>query len=231
MEYAFCHFFDTQKSKSEVRNCVLCVRVAPPLTARHCSLLPPPPYGTRWQRRAFRIMGILPVAATRFKLLSVAQHIEQICVNIACRIVSDANHPITLKLTPSTSNTRGSAAFPFVLNKANSTAYQVSFLQKYLHVLRDGAPNLYVPRSIRTFLNIAKVDAPRTARPPSSPPKPKQLPAIPKSAKPTLPCPNCSREYEAKTGLRVHRITCDRKTALALLQSSSTAAAASSSLA
>jgi len=152
-----------------------------------------------FQNRMLRIIGIGPTDAAQppFNIIPVEQLIDQVCVKIMNKIVSDQTHPITIKLHRGTRETRGLSNFPFQPSKANTTAYQQSFVQKFIRVLRDGA---YKPDpSTKQFAintNTTTVGANNT--------KQRQL----KCEKPKATCQHCGKLYEAKTGLRIHQLRC-----------------------
>jgi hypothetical protein len=91
-----------------------------------------------FQNRILRIAGLTQEEATaRYNIIPVHDRLDQICNRVIVKIISDSDHPITASLPR---NNRSSRDFDFIIPRAKSTAYNDSFLLKYLRILRDNAP-------------------------------------------------------------------------------------------
>ena len=80
-----------------------------------------------FQRRMLRIIGInAATALLTYKLSTIDELIESVCVKMLKKIIADPTHPITINLPRSMclKETRGNAVFLFMTYKANTTAYQ-----------------------------------------------------------------------------------------------------------
>jgi hypothetical protein len=162
-----------------------------------------------FQRRLFRIIGInATTAKEKYGLVPIGQHVDQVCTNLLAKIIAQPSHPITLKLARcSDKSTRTNARFGFKIPKSQTAHHSRSFMPKFLHVLRDGASNLYIPRAAGRYSAeaiTAQIDicAKQIAAPP---------PLAIKSEKPKVVCPQCKKLFKQIT--HTHKKKCDKETA------------------
>ena len=96
---------------------------------------------------------------SKYNILPIADYIDLTCTKIMKRILGNNNHSITAKITKST---RNSSLKP---NKAKTSNYANSIVQRFIRTLRDGSENLYTHRSIDNY-NTVKTSLKR--KPPTS---------------------------------------------------------------
>jgi hypothetical protein len=93
---------------------------------------------TSLNARLWRIIGIEENSAVCNNLLPITEHIDSICKRTLQRIIADPTHPVTMSLAR---NTRPDSRFAFTTQRAKKAAYNNSFLQKFLRILRNEANN------------------------------------------------------------------------------------------
>jgi hypothetical protein len=146
-----------------------------------------------FQNRNFRIINISPsVALSKYNVDSIEHLIENTCTKLLKRILADENHPLTQKI-PRVG--RSKSSFVFKNNRARTTAYANSFVQKFIRFIRDGNDKLYTNRSMKSY-NIIKIVQ---RRPP--PPSTSTSPVLGKKHK--IPCTLCGKMY-AGAGMASH---------------------------
>ena len=135
------------------------------------------------------------MAETKYKLGSIENIINNTCVNLLRKILSDNDHPLTMKI-PKVAE-RSTALFRFQPTAYNKVDYQNSFVQKFIRILRDGGQDRYT-----SCLNpITNNRAPASKQHIS--PKNK----IKKQLEST-PCPKCNKLFKKGAGQAGHLRSC-----------------------
>ena len=73
-------------------------------------------------------------ARDSFKIQPIVAHIESVCIDVLERIIADPTPPITISLPKSNSRN-----FKFNTHLAKTSAYNSTFLQQFVRILRDRA--------------------------------------------------------------------------------------------
>ena len=120
----------------------------------------------RFHSRILRIINIdQEEAKSTYKLATPLDVIENTCLNIMSRILSDPSHPVTSKL-PRTMRP-GLSLYEYNTQRARTEAYANSFVQKFTKILRTSgrrcAPTAKAKRLVKTS-PIAVPDARRKHR-------------------------------------------------------------------
>ena len=87
-------------------------------------------------------------ALHKSNLCSIEVTIDRTCLNLLKRILTEDDHPLTLRMNKVAQ--QSTTTFRFQPNKANKSAYQNSFVQKFVRVLRDGVADRYTNNSQQT---------------------------------------------------------------------------------
>ena len=140
------------------------------------------------QSKFLKIIGISSdVAQNKYKIAKIPDLIDNHCLNLLRKILSDENHPITKGLVKREElSTR--YRFPFRIEKCNSERHQNTFLQKYLRLLEKEKFEL------KSIKNLKQNNTDQSH----------SILEEPTTSIPMVKCDKCGNLFKNSRGLKIH---------------------------